>query len=205
MAKKKKVYAYYFVDTGRSGMCDKWSECENIVKGSKSRYKGFSSKLEAKEWLDSGANYEPKPKKVYAPLREGIYFDAGTGRGNGTEVRVTRKDGESIVHNVVPADKINEFGNYYCHDGATNNFGELLGCYIALKIAIKEGEMEIFGDSKLVIEYWSKGHIKKDSLPEKTVELSYKVNKLRKEFEKSGGVISHISGDINPADLGFHK
>ena len=26
-----------------------------------------------------------------------------------------------------------------------------------------------------------------------------------KEFEKNKGVIKHISGDINPADLGFHK
>jgi hypothetical protein len=28
---------------------------------------------------------------------------------------------------------------------------------------------------------------------------------MRKEFEKNKGVIKHISGDINPADLGFHK
>jgi len=38
-----------------------------------------------------------------------------------------------------------------------------------------------------------------------TVELAKKVVKLRKEFEKSGGNIAHVSGDINPSDLGFHR
>jgi ribonuclease HI len=31
------------------------------------------------------------------------------------------------------------------------------------------------------------------------------VKNLREKFEKKGGVIQYISGDINPADLGFHR
>jgi hypothetical protein cdivTM_07446 len=28
---------------------------------------------------------------------------------------------------------------------------------------------------------------------------------MRNEFEKRGGTVKKISGDVNPADLGFHK
>jgi len=37
------------------------------------------------------------------------------------------------------------------------------------------------------------------------VELIKKVALLRTEFEKNGGTVKKISGDVNPADLGFHK
>jgi hypothetical protein len=71
-------------------------------------------------------------------------------------------------------------------------------------IAEKTGEKNIFGDSKLVIDYWSKGFIKKE-VGEETVELARKVADIRRKFESSGGKISLISGDDNPADLGFHR
>ena len=45
----------------------------------------------------------------------------------------------------------------------------------------------------------------KDSLPLETVELIKKVKQAREEFEKNGGIIEYVSGDYNPADLGFHK
>ena len=32
-----------------------------------------------------------------------------------------------------------------------------------------------------------------------------KVRERREYFESIGGKITHISGDFNPADLGFHK
>ena len=57
----------------------------------------------------------------------------------------------------------------------------------------------------LVINYWSKGYIKKDNVAEDTYNLAMKVKTEREKFEKRGGQVSHISGDFNPADLGFHK
>ncbi|MCX6720137.1 MAG: ribonuclease HI, partial [Candidatus Staskawiczbacteria bacterium] len=63
---------------------------------------------------------------------------------------------------------------------------------------------KVFGDSKLVVEYWSKGHIKYE-VGEETVNLAQEVKILRREFEKNGGKIFLISGGSNPADLGFHK
>ncbi len=35
--------------------------------------------------------------------------------------------------------------------------------------------------------------------------LSKQVTEKRLEFENLGGTITKISGDYNPADLGFHK
>lgn len=201
--KTNKFYAYFFVNENYGGITNKWSECQKKTKSNKCRYKSFKSKKEAQQWIDNGAIYQTK-QMLQSNLEDGIYFDAGTGRGIGVETRVTLKDGKSILDKVVPKEKINEFGNYLTKKGSTNNFGELLGLYIALKIAIKEDYKKIFGDSKLVIEYWSKGFIKKDKLPEETVKLAFLVVKLRKEFESKGGQIFHVSGDINPADLGFH-
>ena len=64
---------------------------------------------------------------------------------------------------------------------------------ICLEIAIEEGIIKIFGDSKLVVEYWSKGHIKYE-VGEETVNLAHEVKILRKEFEKMGGKMILISG-----------
>ena len=56
----------------------------------------------------------------------------------------------------------------------------------------------------MVVEYWSKGHIKYE-VGEETVNLAQEVKVLRREFEKIGGKIILISGGSNPADLGFHR
>ena len=102
-------------------------------------------------------------------------------------------------------EKISEHGNYVLKTGRTNNFGELVGVYAALRYALANEIKKIYGDSKLIIDFWSKGRYNKDNLESDTVELIKKVTVLRKEFEKSNGKIEYISGDYNPADLGFHK
>ena len=140
-----------------------------------------------------------------AELKDGIYFDAGTGRGIGVEVRVTDKHGSSLLSSIIDSDKITEHGNYLAPESSTNNYGELLGIQFALELALKENILYIFGDSKLIIDYWSKGLANFSSLKKETVELINKVSLQRKYFEALGGKIEHVSGDINPADLGFHK
>ncbi len=202
--KSTKYYAYNLFEVGKTGIVSSWEECKNITGIGKARYKSFKTIEEAREWLDKGGRYLSK-EEIRSSLPEGIYFDAGTGRGIGTEVRVTDKMGNSILYKVVPQEKINEFGNYLTAPGSTNNFGELLGLYCALKIGIKENNLNIYGDSKLVISFWSLGMIKKDGQSDVTIDLAKKVVALRKEYEGLGGKISHVSGDINPADLGFHK
>ena len=196
-------YAYILTDKNESGVCSDWAECERKVKGVNARYKRFSSKAGAEEWLSAGAAYDIKIKEK--PLLEkGIYFDAGTGRGNGVEISVTDERGIDLLHLALPKSKINKFGKHLLSKEMTNNYGELLACKYALKLAIKKKIKKIFGDSKLVIEYWSKGFIKKKELPPTTVKLAAEVKKLREAFDKKGGTVGRISGDHNPADLGFH-
>ena len=183
---KQKYYAY-LVD-GEKGITDNWPECQEIVAGKNgAKYKGFESQAAAAAWLEMGADYSVKNVAV----EDGIYFDSGTGAGNGVEIQVAEKNGKSI------------FKENLGHD-VTNNYGELSACKKALEIAIKKGVKKVFGDSKLVIEYWSKGHIKYE-VGEETVSLAQEVKILRKKFESLGGKIILISGGANPADLGFHK
>lgn len=201
--KKPKYYAYFVAD-GPQGVTEDWEKCERMVKGVPgARYKSFDSEKEAEAWLAAGAIYEPKKK---AELQPGIYFDAGTGRGEGVEISVTDEKGTNLLKKALSRDDLNKYGKHLLENPeATNNFGELLALKYAIQIAKKEKVQNIFGDSKLVIEYWSRWRIKRKDLPEETVELANEVSKLRETFEMAGGTVARISGADNPADLGFHK
>ena len=176
---RNKVYAYCILDDNKfiveSNIVYTWDECQNIVKGKKSRYKSFKTQTEAKKWLECGAEYESKSEKqdklidLFAELdRDAIYFDAGTGRGKGVEVRLTNFDGIPILYKIIGNSKINEYGNYYLSEGSTNNFGELVGLFSAIKYALKYNIHTICGDSSLVIDYWSKGRYNKENLGKDT-------------------------------------
>ena len=210
MSKNKKFYAYFIIDTNENGILENWADCQRKVSGKKTRYKSFKTFLEEEKWLNSGANYVKKEKadltELYSELdRNAIYFDAGTGRGSGVEVRLTDFNGNSLLYKIMNEKNINEFGNYYVADTRTNNFGELVGIYTAFVYAKKYDTKVICGDSSLIIEYWSKGRYNSSNLENDTIELIKKVTLMRNEFEKKGGTVKKISGDVNPADLGFHK
>jgi ribonuclease HI len=202
--KKIKYYAYFIPSNGKHGVTDDWTTCERMVKGVVgARFKSFENKAEAERWLAGGAFYESRPHKKLEP---GIYFDAGTGRGEGVEISVTDESGKNLLHKALSKSEVNRFGKHLVENpAATNNYGELLALRSALEIAHKLKVKKIFGDSKLVIEYWSKWRIKRNELPEETVALATEVAELREEFEAKGGSIERISGDDNPADLGFHR
>ena len=201
--KGKKYYAYVVPRDKKRGVTDDWKTCERIVSGKEdARYKGFRTKDEAEAWLALGARYEVKRVKK---LESGIYFDAGTGRGNGVEVNVTDESGKGLLHKVIAKKGLTRYATHLAGNSATNNYGELLGLSYALKIGKKEGVKKIFGDSKLVIDFWSKWRIKRNDVPPETAVLAAKVAKARAEFERRGGSVRHISGADNPADLGFHR
>lgn len=197
---KTKFYAYWLLESGERGTSTNWPEVEAKVKGQKARYRSFSSLTEAEIWLKGGAKYVIKKKPK---LQIGIYFDAGTGRGKGVEANVTNEKGEPLLPKLLPRPELTEFNTYRVKTKATNNYGELLACYYALKLAKKLKQKKVFGDSRLVINFWSKGLIK-PLVAKATRDLVDEVGDLRDKFEKNGGQILHISGDFNPADLGFH-
>lgn len=203
MKEKKNYYAYIVPKTRESGVTSSWAECEKKVKGVQgARFMGFKTKEEAEAWLEAGSAYaSPKPKKI---AERGIYFDAGTGRGDGVEISVTNEKGNNLLAMALPKKLINKHGKHGLYN-ATNNYGELLACKYALEIAQKVGVKKVFGDSKIIIEFWSLGMIKRKEVAPDTVQLADQVTKLRREFEKDGGEVLRISGDDNPADLGFHR
>lgn len=216
MAIKKKKYYAYFLSEKQQGVTDSWNECEKLVsKAKNARYRGFSSRSEAEAWLGGGARYESKKPsstklaaskaKGRADLQTGIYFDAGTGRGHGVEISVTDEQGRNLLHAALPKEKINKFGKHLLPRAMTNNYGELLACYYALQIAMETGAKKVFGDSQLILTYWSKGFMKRGELPPLTVALADSVKELRKKFEHKGGEVAYIPGGDNPADLGFHR
>ena len=199
--KNKKYFAYCVPSTTVSGIADNWEDCKAKVSGKpNARYKGFGTEKEAEEWLMAGADYSFR-----GDLEPGIYFDAGTGRGKGVEASVTDENGQNLLAEVLPKKNLNKFGKYVLAGGVTNNYGELLALSLAFKVATKKKIKKIFGDSRLVIKFWSKGFVKKENVSKKTFDLTNEVFALRQKFEKGGGKIRHISGDKNPADLGFHK
>ena len=194
---------YAYILNNKKGIVEDWESCKALVNGvSGAKFKKFKTLVEANAFINNGE----------IKLENAIYFDAGTGRGRGVEVRVTDKNKNSLIPFLKENRKdiidfflkkgwnINEFSNIELGNNYTNNFGELLGCYVALIIANIKGENKIFGDSNLVIAYWSKGICNIED--KETLKLIEVVSKLRNNFN---GKIEYISGDINPADLGFHK
>ncbi len=210
---KNRYYAYFVPDRTKvvSGITEDWKTCEKLVSGKTgARYKGFTTRSAADAWLGQGAVYEAKPRPNLEP---GIYFDAGTGRGDGVEISVTDEYGKNLLHKALPKSDLNRFGKHLVRLGngnrdgardATNNYGELLALRYAIEIAHAAGVKKIFGDSKLVIDYWSRWKMKRKELPEETVALADEVSARREAFEADGGTVGRISGDHNPADLGFH-
>lgn len=199
--KKQRYYAYLLAK--KKGITESWEKCKKLVSGVKgAKYKAFSSRSDAEQWLSAGAEYG---KKEPAKLEHGVYFDAGTGRGEGVEISVTDERGKNLLHTALPKEKINVHGKHLLPRAMTNNYGELLACYYALEIAMLTKQKRVFGDSQLILKYWSKGFIKHKELPPITVALADSVKDLRKKFEAKGGEVSYISGDHNPADLGFHR
>ncbi len=207
MAKaKKKFYAYFVVD-GPNGVTDSWGECESAVSGREARYRGFASESMARAWLDAGAKYEDKGHGTRRKLpKNAIYFDAGTGGSGVTRARVTDRDGVPIIHLGEPSEgTIDPEGNLVLR-GRTNNYGELYACLMAVRTAMKLGLKRVLGDSKLVIEYWSRGFLGKAGMSDRSVmKIAGIASELREEFENSGGSIEYLPGDENPADLGYHK
>lgn len=214
MSKKSasnKYYAYFIVAEDVRGIVTSWDDCEDATRGRHARYKGFGTREEASAWLDSGAVYADRKagkKARQAELPEdAIFFDSGTGRGLGTEVNVTDRDGVPMAFKVAPPEHITEHGTVMLSQGRTNNYGELMGCYLAMKLAMLLGQKLVCGDSQLVLDFWSRGRVNADTAA-KDPDLSVLVSKtaqLRKMFEKAGGKLQHVPGGVNPADLGFHR
>lgn len=164
----------------------------------------FETAVEADKWIKTMENKSISDTAVLD--EDALYFDAGTGRKIGMEVRVSDYIGNSLLEELQEyKDKINEFGNYNLGENLKIQYGELYGLYLALMIAEQKNILKIAGDNQLVLSFWSMGNYNPKKLNNETVELIEKVVALRKEFSAKGGILFYIRGGQNPADLGFHR
>lgn len=209
-----RYYAWLNANTGEFGIEATWSLCEAKTKGNKGmRFKSFGTEKAAQDWLDSGGEYEKKAEKLKEEIKielaelpaTTIFFDAGTGGPiKGVKVRVTDKLKNPLLQKIIKKENLTADGNLLLPEGKTNNFGELLGLFFALELAIKNGVKTIAGDSKLVISHWSEGNFS-DKITEETKALIKDVVVLKTKFIQFGGQLVWISGAINPSDLGYHR
>lgn len=164
-------------------------------------------------WRRSGAEASKGLEGLTVGLKRGplpkdaIYFDSGTGYGRGTEVNVTDAEGRPLAYLVAPEGRITPEGTVLLSPGRSNNYGELLACLLAIRVARMLGRKVICGDSRTALDYWSKGHVKEELIREdpdlgRLVKMTVQE---RAAFEKEGGVFFHVPGNRNPADLGFHR
>lgn len=137
-----------------------------------------------------------------------IFFDMGTGRGIGAEVRVTNAKGESLLNKLENSSNllINEHGNINLGENVSTLYGELYAFYLALLIVnISEEYKAIAGDNisalKCYYEEYNKNNFSHHELDLINAILKLK-DKINNKFKLE---IFYVSGNINPADLGFHR
>lgn len=205
------------LDTAGSRFFSNWNDAKKYIDGNneddeklesylsygeeaKIRFKKFESQELADKWVEFAGN---PPVDLD---EDGIYFDAGTGGGKGVRCRVTDIRGMMLDLDTEIPLMYDEDNNIKLEDGKTNNYGELFAMYLGLQYALANDKLKIFGDSMLVIKYWSMGKYNKEKMTNAdTISLIDKTEALRKRFSDKGGRVNWISGDRNPADLGYHK
>lgn len=215
---------YYAVKVGRNpGIYLTWNECKEQVNSfSGTVYKSFTTRQEAENYISENKQYplsrdtltyDIDAKKCF--LEDGIYVDGCCNNTIGSCSSVTDKYGNCLVKKnltmlseYLPEYTTKEHGNRIVYEvnfddvkSQQNNGAELLALVVGLIISIEGKNNKIFSDSTLMVNHWSNKLSNTIKCPRKArlQEMCVKLTTIYK------GKIIHISGDINPADLGFHK
>jgi len=135
-------------------------------------------------------------KKFFSPKNHSIFFDSGT-YFKQLEVRVSDMFGNSLLPVIFEKHLLNERLNLVLANDITNNYGELLGCFLAMIIAKRLSVEYVAGDSQIVI-FFILDNAKKNSISEELCQ------KTRKFYEKNFfNKVQYINRAKNPADLRF--
>jgi ribonuclease HI len=219
------MVSFYAVKEGfNTGIYSTWNECEKQVKGYKNpKFKKFNTYEEA-ENFNNGLKKETIIE--FDPITT-IYCDGGFNKH-------TKPDGWGSVVNGYGVDLVGYYSgllndmnlkevllpvgkriimvsNFNNVTTQQNNGAELLACLAALRISINLINSgitvkKILCDSQTVI-YWSIRLNRESEMKFDPLKVNYikELIQLREIFEKLGGEIVKINGDINKADLGYHK
>ena len=200
---KNRIYAYSI--PGETGIVRTWDKCrDKVLQVRGASYRKFKTEAEARRWLSTATQVEPSYSEE-SLTREAIYFDSGTGGGEGVRVKISDSEEIPIQPILIPTgSSIAEDGTIHLGREVTNNFGELVAFVLAVQVALARGQKKVSGDSRLVIDHWSNGN-PPEKVPAKTLEMCLLARALRVQFEEAGGKVSWIPGSLNPADLGYHK
>jgi ribonuclease HI len=226
--------SYYSVYKGKvPGVYKTWLECKQQTNGfSGASFKKFSTREDADKSFSSFNSFNSFGSQVLESSSEKrkdefcefcIYVDGAHNKRTRDEAwgSVVDQNGNDLVErykhlldDMVLTTKSLPVGTRTLiiakfDDVSTQqiNGAELLSLIAGIRIAQEIKCLMVCSDSKLMTDYWSKRlkpetKLKMDPLKSNWVEY---LIKIRQNFEKIGGKIEKISGDDNPADLGFHK
>lgn len=208
---QKKYYIVYSIKKQEKILVEDYDSVLSINENGGYTCKSFKTKKEALEFnpfKKKENNLLSQNLKTNLISENGIYFDFGTGRGIGGEIRVTDCSGETLLYQLENYKLlINEFGNLNLGDVKDTQYGELYGLYLALLIAKQNQYNNLYhfiaGDNIFTIEC-SLGKYNDKKFKPYESDLIKAVFKLTQEL-KTRYKIDYISGDKNPADLGFHR
>ena len=203
----------------------KSSRCNRFKTEEEAKYfiskKGLVTKEEMKAFIQSLKNEKEVEKtgikdEVLVFLDPNSIYCDGTVVNGKTKSRVTDANRNSLIKEILLTDeKFSEFlkfKNWNYDDRVNCNveingiediaFGETFALYLGMEIALRKGIKIVYSDCINAIENWSLGNASIKGY--ESAELLIAVTDKRKEFEKNGGLIKHIYGEINPADFGGH-
>lgn len=204
------------------------SRCSSFNSEEEAKYflkkKGLVSKGDMKEYLKSIkeitdieiSEVKEENKEILIYLEpKAIYCDGTHFNGNIAKSRVTNVEKKSLIKEVLSEEKIfNDFLKennwtyddlYSCNITFTDKdiaFAEAFALYLAMEIAIRKEVKIVYSDCTNAINNWSLGKAVVKGIDEAGLLIA--IYDKRKQFEKLGGEIRHIAGEINPADFGKH-
>ena len=158
-------------------------------------------------WADDGIR--DGDRRAAGGLRRGSYVVDSTGTDLiGAHARNTILQDMPLIEANLPGGKRVVIVAIF-NDVSTqqNNGAELMALVAAMRIALCINCKVVASDSELLVSWWSKRlDTKKIGLMDpRKVQYVNELILLRKELEIRGGQLLKISGDNNPADLGYHK
>lgn len=132
--------------------------------------------------------------------REFVFFDASRRRG---DVRVCVSDytGAPFVYRLksVSGEWLRD-GTLFLHNCQVH-IGELVGCYLAMRVAYKTNRTYVAGDHQTVIDMWYKGEeTHRCRTDQRLSALVRRCKNIWNRFKRRGGQVLYVNRVDNPSD-----